>query len=198
MSDRIDELEMRAATHRAGLAVALTALTQPSSGATAGLPGGIATQLALNLASGLLSSRRAKVKAKADQAADAANASARQMRARLAHGLEDLDHAARNKVIAARQKAIKAQEEIERRAARAKASVKATHAAHPVATTLAVVGIGALIGALIPTRRSGKSRERTLAEARDAELRHAEEILAMEAAALHAARARHAEQTYHH
>jgi hypothetical protein len=87
-------------------------------------------------------------------------------------GLEDLPPDARTRVIAARLKAIDAQEHLDRHAARAQPG-------RPLLTGALIAVIGAVIGGLIPSR---KSRVSHLAATRDRMLREAERLVQMERA----------------
>lgn len=107
--------------------------------------------------------------------------SSRTMRKWLDAGLDKLGPDARDRVIAARLKAIDAQEAVERQTAKAAQAARDAHDSQPLVTTLAVAGIGALIGALLPSTR----RESDLMGAkRDQLMRHAESVLRAEAEAL--------------
>lgn len=76
--------------------------------------------------------------------------SASTMRKMLDKGLDRLGPDARDRVIAMRLKAIEAQEAIERHARNARIAAADAHQSQPFATGLAVAGVGALVGALLP------------------------------------------------
>lgn len=101
--------------------------------------------------------------------------SASALRTSLEAGLEDLPPDARTRVIAARLKAIDAQEHLDRHTRRAAQA----QSGRPVLTGALVAVIGAVIGGLIPSRKDSVSH---LAATRDRMLREAERLLQMERA----------------
>ncbi|MEO1138182.1 MAG: hypothetical protein AAFW87_01890 [Pseudomonadota bacterium] len=111
----------------------------------------------------------------------ASKPAASSMRRMLDHGLDKLGPGARNRVIAMRLKAIDAQETIERHARNARKVAVEAHQTQPFVTGLAIAGVGALIGALLPSSR----REAELMGAkRDQLFRAAESALREELSAL--------------
>ncbi|MCE8548475.1 hypothetical protein KBY25_21915 [Ruegeria pomeroyi] len=101
---------------------------------------------------------------------------ASKMRETLNAGLDALPEGARKRVIAARQAALSAQEKIEAHAAEAAARSRSFYAQNPLAVGAIALGLGALIGAMLPaTRREdeilGAHRD-ALAERAEAALRH--------------------------
>lgn len=107
--------------------------------------------------------------------------SSRGMRKWLDSGLDKLGPEARDRVVAARLKAIDAQEMVERQAAKAAEAARDAHDAQPLVTTLAVAGVGALIGALLPSTRAESD---LMGARRDQMLRHADSVLRAEMEAL--------------
>ncbi|WP_299658335.1 hypothetical protein [uncultured Tateyamaria sp.] len=106
---------------------------------------------------------------------------AQALRMKLDAGLDKLGPDARARVRAARLKAVSAQEGLERHAARWTETARATHEDRPWMTVLAMAGIGAVVGALLP----GTRRESELMGAkRDQLMREAERALRDEISAL--------------
>lgn len=101
------------------------------------------------------------------------------LRKALDRGLDALGPDAREKVKAARLKAIDAQERVERQAAKAKAQAAAQFQKDPLVSGLLVAGIGALIGAALPSTRIEREQ---LGATRDALFRDAEAVLRQELA----------------
>lgn len=109
------------------------------------------------------------------------NADASRLEKALDAGLDRLGPKARERVIAARRKAIEAQNEVERHAARLRAQAARTHHEQPLTTGLLAVGLGAVIGGLLP---STKRETELMGAKRDQLFRHAEAMLHEELAAL--------------
>lgn len=186
-----DQLEQLADARRAHLAARLAALTPPAS-ATAPAsrhgtdlgqavvqtvfrhsPSGLAL-LGIGAALMALSSGNA-TRNQPDATRTPVTLSASTLRTSLEAGLDDLPPDARTRIIAARLKAIDAQEQLDRhtrRAARAQSG-------RPVLTGALVAVIGAVIGGLIPSRKDSVSH---LAATRDRMLREAERLVQMERA----------------
>ena len=110
-------------------------------------------------------------------------ASAAEMRGWLDAGLDHLGPDARDRVMKVRLKAVDAQEAIERHAAKTVNAARQAHQSQPFSTVLAVAGVGALIGALLPSTRAEGN---LMGAKRDQLLRQAEAVLRTEAEALHA------------
>ena len=106
---------------------------------------------------------------------------AAEMRARLDRGLDDLSAKARERVKAARLKAVEAQDAVDRQAARVTAAASDTHQSHPLLSAAIAAGIGGLVGALLPNTRH---EDRLMGAHRDAALRDAEAVLREELASL--------------
>jgi hypothetical protein len=117
---------------------------------------------------------RKKVAIRADMPAAGPRPSASGMRKLLDAGLDRLGPEARARVTKARLKAVDAQDAIERKAARVRDAVRDQHDAQPLITTLAVAGVGALIGSLLPSTRA---EVELMAAKRDQLMRDAEAIL---------------------
>ena len=109
-------------------------------------------------------------------------ASAADMRGWLDAGLDHLGPDARERVMNVRLKAVDAQETIERHAAKTVSAARQAHQSQPFSTVLAVAGIGALIGALLPSTRAEGN---LMGAKRDQLLRQAEAALRSEAETLH-------------
>lgn len=120
----------------------------------------------------------AKAAARAGSAPDLSSGT---MRSWLEAGLDRLGPDARDRVIAARLKAIEAQEAMERQVAKAAKVARDAHRSQPLVTAMAVAGVGALIGALLPSTRA---ESRMLGDKRDHLMRQADSILRAEVAAL--------------
>ena len=103
------------------------------------------------------------------------------MRKVLDKGLDKLPPAARERVMQARLKAVDAQESVERQARKMRATMSAAHQDNPLVTAVAVAGVGALVGALLPSTRIEQDM---LAAKRDQLLRNAESLLREEVAEL--------------
>jgi hypothetical protein len=96
--------------------------------------------------------------------------SARSMRDRLYDGLDRLPHEARERVVAARLKAIDAQHSVEAQMQRTAESARHNAREHPLLLGIAALGIGAALGAALPrtsveNRTIGAQRDRMLDEA---------------------------------
>ena len=109
--------------------------------------------------------------------------SSSKMRQMLDTGLDKLGPDARKRVMDARLAALDAQEKVEHQARIAKRKVTEAHQSQPFTTGLAVAGIGALIGALLPSTRV--EREMVGAK-RDQMIRQAEAVMRAEIAELEA------------
>ena len=96
-------------------------------------------------------------------------------------GLDRLGPDARDRVIAARLKAIDAQDKVERQTAKAAQAARDAHDSQPLTSTLAVAGVGALIGALLPSTRTESD---LMGAKRDQLMRHADSVLRAELEAL--------------
>ena len=97
---------------------------------------------------------------------------AKRMRASLERGLDKLPDAARKRVLKARKSALQAQEQLEKHARRAANHSRTFHHQQPLAIGALALGMGALIGALLPaTRREdellGEHRDALMAKAQD-------------------------------
>ncbi len=102
---------------------------------------------------------------------------AQALRLKLDQGLDKLGPKARARVRAARLSAISAQETLEKRAAQLSERVQTAHQTQPLTTLVAALGIGAILGALLPCTR----RETELLVAkRDQLFRDAEALLRRE------------------
>ena len=104
-------------------------------------------------------------------------ASASTLRKSLDKGLDKLSPEARARVTEARLKVIDAQEDIERRARRASEKARKTHYSQPLLTGAMVAGVGALVGALLPTTRT---EDDMMGATRDQLMRDAEAALQAE------------------
>ncbi|KUF10583.1 hypothetical protein [Pseudoponticoccus marisrubri] len=89
-------------------------------------------------------------------------------------GLEKLGPEARARIIDARRRAIAAQRDIERQAARIKARARQSHQDQPLMTGALALGIGAVIGGLLP---STKRETQLMGAKRDQLFQHAEALL---------------------
>lgn len=107
--------------------------------------------------------------------------SSSKMRQMLDAGLDKLGPEARERVIAARLKAVEAQEAVERHARKAQRKVTEAHRTQPFVTGLAAAGIGALVGALLPSTRA---EAELMGAKRDQMMRQAEAMLKAEIAEL--------------
>lgn len=99
---------------------------------------------------------------------------ASKMRETLNVGLDALPEGARKRVIAARQAALSAQEKIEAHAAEAAARSRSFYAQNPLAVGAIALGLGALIGAMLPATRR---EDEILGAHRDALAKRAEAAL---------------------
>ncbi len=109
------------------------------------------------------------------------NASASALRKSLDKGLDRLPPEARDRVTAARLKVIDAQEKIDRQARRTARQAREAHQSQPFLTGAIAAGIGALIGALIP---STKAEAELMGATRDKMMRDAEAVMHDELAKL--------------
>jgi ElaB/YqjD/DUF883 family membrane-anchored ribosome-binding protein len=96
--------------------------------------------------------------------------SARAMRERLHDGLDRLPHEARERVLAARLRAIEAQHSVEAQMQRTAESARHNAREHPLLLGIAALGIGAALGAALPrtsveNQAIGAQRDRMLDEA---------------------------------
>lgn len=108
------------------------------------------------------------------------------MRETLNAGLDALPEAARKRVLAARSAALQAQEKVEAHAARAAARGRSFYDDNPLAAGAIALGLGALIGALLPATRR---EDELLGAHRDALAARAEAALREEMDRLHRAAA---------
>lgn len=95
---------------------------------------------------------------------------AKWLRDRIEDGLDSLPPKARLRVREARQAAVNAQEKIEDQMRRTASKSSATMQRHPLAVGAVALGVGALIGALLPSSRRedallGEHRDRVMAKA---------------------------------
>ncbi|WP_371225291.1 DUF3618 domain-containing protein [Roseovarius sp. 2305UL8-3] len=102
---------------------------------------------------------------------------ASRLRAALDHGLDKLPDASRNRVMKAREAAIEAQEKVEAQAARMARKTKTFAHEQPLAVGALALGVGALIGALMP---SSRKEDELMGAHRDALMRDAEKTLRAE------------------
>lgn len=96
------------------------------------------------------------------------------LRAKLNDGLDALPAASRDRVLKARKAALSAQEQIEARARRTAAQSRTFMHAQPLAVGAVALGIGALIGALVPSTRR---EDELLGEHRNAVMSAAQQTL---------------------
>ncbi len=108
---------------------------------------------------------------------------ARALRLQLDAGLDRLSPDARARVRAVRLKAIEAQEVLERKSSELTERAKRTQQEQPLLTALAVAGLGALAGALLPSTRVEQD---LMGAKRDQLFRDAEALLRQEIAELEA------------
>jgi ElaB/YqjD/DUF883 family membrane-anchored ribosome-binding protein len=109
---------------------------------------------------------------------------AARLRAAMDKGLERLPAASRDRVVKARKAALKAQEKFEAQAERISRKSRSFAHDQPLATGALALGVGALVGALLP----GTRREDALLGAqRDALMHDARQILREEMEKLHTA-----------
>ncbi|MDC0737850.1 hypothetical protein N6L24_06145 [Cognatishimia sp. SS12] len=106
------------------------------------------------------------------------------MRETLNAGLESLPESARKRVLKARKAAIKAQEQVEAHAAHAAAQSRTYYNQNPLSAGAIALGLGALIGAMIPSTRR---EDELLGTHRDALAAKAEAALHEEMDRLHEA-----------
>ena len=95
------------------------------------------------------------------------------LKAHLESGLDPLPNSARRRVIKARKAAVTAQERVESEAAKLKRNSQAFYAKQPLAVGGLALGIGALVGSLLPSTRGedallGKHRDELMAKAQRA------------------------------
>lgn len=109
--------------------------------------------------------------------------SAAQLSAALDRGLDRLPPKARDRVLKARKSAIAAQERVEAQARRAYAKSQRGYMEQPLAAGALAVGLGAIVGALLPGTRQ---EDRMLGARRDALMDDARAILSEEMEKLHA------------
>ncbi len=119
----------------------------------------------------------AKLQAKARVASNTTPISASTMRKMLDAGLDHLPPQARERVIEARLKAIDAQDAVERRARKIASQAREAHQSQPFTTAMAIAGLGALVGALLPSTRT---EDALLGAKRDQLMRSAEAALKAE------------------
>lgn len=103
------------------------------------------------------------------------------MRSTLESGIDNLPPAARTRVVRARRAAIAAQEKVEAQAAAISSKSRSFHNAQPIAVGALALGVGALIGALLPATRR---EDEFLGHQRDAMMDKAQGIFRMEMANL--------------
>lgn len=103
-----------------------------------------------------------------------AESRAKQMRTTLENGLDHLPDAARKRVLKARKAALAAQERVERGARQAAAKSRTFHHEQPLAVGAIALGIGALIGAFLPSTRQ---EDALMGAERDALMTKAKEVL---------------------
>ncbi|MFP7673849.1 hypothetical protein ACG74X_10910 [Marivita sp. S0852] len=156
-----------------GLGVALVALNRPSTPK----PDALGTEAER------IARADAQLQARARVTSKAPPQSASKMRKMLDSGLDQLPPSARERVIDARLKALDAQEAVERNTRKLAAQAREAHQAQPLTTALAVAGVGALIGALLPSTRTEGA---LLGAKRDQLLRSAEATLKAELAEIEA------------
>lgn len=125
--------------------------------------------------------RQMKAREQAQSGRFAGSQSASRLRKTLDQGLDRLSPDARARVTEARLKVIDAQEKLDRQARRAAQQASAAHQSQPFLTGVLVAGIGALIGALLP---STKAEEDLMGATRDKMMRDAEAVLRDELAKL--------------
>lgn len=123
--------------------------------------------------------RTARLTRPVQQGAKAQSASV--LRKSLDKGLDKLPPDARARVTEARLKVIEAQEKLDRQARRSAEQARKTHQGQPFLTGVIAAGIGALIGALLP---STKAEADLMGAARDRMMRDAEALLQAELAQL--------------
>lgn len=109
--------------------------------------------------------------------------SASRLRAAMDAGLDKLPASARKKVIRARQAALDAQEQIERRAAKVARRSRSFLNEQPLAVGAVAFGVGALIGAVLPSTRR---EDALLGARRDALMDAAQQTLQEELEKAHA------------
>ncbi|WP_299694481.1 hypothetical protein [uncultured Tateyamaria sp.] len=110
--------------------------------------------------------------------------SASRLRAAMDHGLDKLPAAARARVLKARKSALQAQERVEAKAAKLAIRSRTFMDDQPLAVGALAVGLGALVGALLP---STQREDELLGAHRDAMMRSAQDILREELQNAHAA-----------
>lgn len=125
---------------------------------------------------------------------------AERMRATLERGLDALPDAARKRVVKARMAALEAQQKVEDRASRAAATTRTFHHQQPLAVGALALGMGALIGALLPsTRREdellGRERDALMRKAQAALQDEMDRIATSATSTLRAAQSPHASQS---
>ena len=102
---------------------------------------------------------------------------AARMRAGSEDGLDSLPEAARARVLKARRAALSAQDKVEAYTRRAAARTRTFHHQQPLAVGALALGLGALIGALLPATRR---EDEILGRERDALMRKAQQALETE------------------
>lgn len=125
--------------------------------------------------------RQMKAREQAQSGRFATSTSASRLRKSLDKGLDKLSPEARARVTEARIKVIDAQEKLERQARRTAQQASEAHQSQPFLTGALVAGIGALIGALLP---STKAETELMGATRDKMMRDAEAVLRDELAKL--------------
>lgn len=115
---------------------------------------------------------------------------ASRLRAALDYGLDKLPDAARRRVIKAREAAAEAQEKVEAQADRMARKTKSFAHDQPLAAGALAFGVGALIGAMLP---SSRREDQLLGAHRDAMMQRARDALREEIEALGAS----AQETHH-
>ncbi|WP_439123961.1 hypothetical protein [Marivita sp.] len=118
--------------------------------------------------------RQMKARAQVKSGRFAASQSASTLRKSLDKGLDRLSPEARARVTEARLKVIDAQEKLERQARRTSKQAQEAHQSQPFLTGAIVAGVGAIIGALLP---STKAEADLMGATRDNMMRDAEAVL---------------------
>jgi len=104
------------------------------------------------------------------------------LRARMNDGLDTLPDSARKRVMQARDAALDAQEKVEKQARKTAQASRSYFDAQPLAVGAIAGGLGALIGALLPSTRR---EDAVLREHRDAMMAHAKSTLREEMDKVH-------------
>lgn len=131
-----------------------------------------------------LSAADADMKKEMTNMSTASKYTAASLRKSLMNGLDKLPEGARKRVIDARRAALAAQEKIEARSREVAASSRTFHHQQPLAVGALALGMGALIGALLP---STKREDEMLGHKRDALMSKAQHTLEEEMSRLSAA-----------